>query len=240
MLLILILACVFSIVLSRILANKLVSRIETINKTASSIIESNNLDIRVDIKNKTDEIAKLADTFNKMIQSLKDSQTRFVESEKRAALLDLAAQVAHDIRSPLSALEMMVQDIHQIPEEKRIITRNAIDRIRDIANNLLYERQHTKNNQIAISACLLTSVIDSLVSEKRMQFRTKLNMHIEFTPSVKSYGLFSYINLHEFKRVLSNLINNAVEAMDYKGDVIISLEHDKNNAYDATLGVNSI
>lgn len=148
-----------------------------------------------------------------------EQSKKIADIETKTALGLMATQVAHDIRSPLSALEMIIQDISQIPEEKRIITRNAIGRIRDIANNLLRQRKKNQHNQITISACLLTSVIDSLISEKRMQFRSELNTTIEFTPSVESYGLFAKINLHEFKRVLSNLINNAVEATNYQGHV---------------------
>lgn len=170
---------------------------------------------------------ELSKTLMEREEIIREQSKKLAEVETKAALGLMAVQVAHDIRSPLSALQMIIQDISQIPEEKRIITRNAIGRIRDIANNLLYQHQ---NNQITISTCLLTSVIDSLISEKRMQFRSKLNANIEFIPSVESYGLFAYINSHEFKRVLSNLINNAVEAINYQGDVLVSLEHDINNA----------
>lgn len=94
----LLLACVVSVFLSKILANKLVRRIQEINKTASDIIRLNDLNIRVDTNNKADEISELARTFNKMIETLKSSQATLVESEKKAALLDLAASVAALLR----------------------------------------------------------------------------------------------------------------------------------------------
>lgn len=50
-------------------------------------------------------------------------------------------QVSHDIRSPLAALEMISGSINELPEEKRIIVRSAINRIRDIANSLLKENK---------------------------------------------------------------------------------------------------
>jgi len=71
---------------------------------------------------------------------------------------------------------------------------------------------------------LLSSVIDFAVAEKRMQFRGKCNINIEYSPGTESYGLFADINLIEFKRVLSNIINNAVEAIKEKGEVKIVLE----------------
>jgi len=151
------------------------------------------------------------------------------EHERSKALIQigqLSAQVAHDIRSPLAALEMIIPDLAHLPEEKRIIARNAIGRIRDIANNLLDQYCLEKHTQQITLSCLLTSIIDSLISEKRIQYRSKLNMQIEFTPGNESYGLFANINLAEFKRILSNLINNAVEALGNTGQVIITLEKD--------------
>lgn len=142
---------------------------------------------------------------------------------KEAALAKIASQVAHDIRSPLAALDSILSDLSQLPEEKRIITRNAIGRIRDIANNLLLQNRNEKEIPAEVRLSLLTSIIDTLVSEKRLQFRSELNIHIEFTPTVHSYGLFASVDVTEFKRVLSNLINNAVEALHHSGEVLIEL-----------------
>lgn len=50
---------------------------------------------------------------------------------------ELAAQVAHDIRSPLAALEVVSGDVAHLPQDNRILIRSAIGRIRDIANSLL-------------------------------------------------------------------------------------------------------
>lgn len=136
---------------------------------------------------------------------------------------DVATQVAHDIRSPLAALDSILQDLSQLPEEKRVITRNAIGRIRDIANNLLIQNRNEKEIPAEVKLCLLTSLIDTLVSEKRLQFRSELNVHIEFTPTICSYGLFAKVDVPEFKRVLSNLINNAVEALQKSGEVRVEL-----------------
>ena len=44
------------------------------------------------------------------------------------AMSDLASQVSHDIRSPLAALTMLMGNLSEIPEEKRIMARNAINR----------------------------------------------------------------------------------------------------------------
>ncbi|MBI4669796.1 MAG: HAMP domain-containing histidine kinase, partial [Elusimicrobia bacterium] len=152
------------------------------------------------------------------------------------ALLELSAQVAHDIRSPLAALDSVLKDVSQLPEEKRIIVRSATSRIRDIANDLIEKNREIKTTSrktAAPSAAsepatiqLLSSLIDPLITEKRLQFRSKIGIEIEGGLDASSYGLFAKIQPTEFKRVLSNLINNAVEALGEKGIVTVSLACD--------------
>ena len=47
-----------------------------------------------------------------------------------------ADQVAHDLRSPLAALELMLSCLDEVPEEKRTILRAAVSRIREITDAL--------------------------------------------------------------------------------------------------------
>ena len=144
-----------------------------------------------------------------------------VESANRIA--QIASQVSHDIRSPLAALKMALEEVENIPSDYRNMIRMSVQRINDIANNLLNDNKAKATqykSQLEIE--LLAPLIDSLVSEKRMNYRHKTNVQIESELS-KSYGLFANINSIELKRVLSNLINNSVEAMASSGKVIVSL-----------------
>lgn len=156
-----------------------------------------------------------------------------IEQEKNQIISKISAQVAHDIRSPLAALNMVVQQTAQLPEEKRIIIRSSVSRIRDIANNLLQ-----KNKEISATAKgqalqesteekpitqLLSSLIDPLITEKRMQFRSKIGIELDGRLDQASYGLFAKIQPTEFKRMISNLVNNSVEVLGEKGTVTVAL-----------------
>lgn len=146
----------------------------------------------------------------------------FLKLKQETNFVTHAQQVAHDIRSPLSALEMIITTLHELPEEKRIIIRNAANRIRDIANSLSNQKGKTNNkttetlieasSEESQTAILLLPTIESIVTEKRIQHRNQLNINIEFNQTHESYGLFANIQLNEFKRVISNLLNNAIES----------------------------
>lgn len=143
-------------------------------------------------------------------------------------------QVAHDIRSPLSALTMVTGSLRDIPEEKRVLIRHATQRINDIANDLLQKgspksgieqvgNSQSSNGPIVLNTEFMPVIVDVLISEKRMQFREYTNLEID-ADLKHSFGAFAKINATELKRVLSNLINNSVEAFDaHHGKVVIGV-----------------
>lgn len=154
--------------------------------------------------------------------------------EKAEALGNLASQVSHDIRSPLTALNMLVSSISNLPEEQRLILRGAAQRINDIANQLL---ANSRSQPPSPSTCkspnphgtpqaekiLVPTVVDLLVSEKRVQFRDKSSVRIEYD-SGGVYDAFVDFPQQELGRSLSNLINNSIEALPVEGgEVKVSL-----------------
>ncbi len=154
-----------------------------------------------------------------------------LENKRLESMNHLATQVAHDIRSPLAALENILNRLNNLPEPERILTRTAVNRIKDIANNLIERNRevtankpesrekHKVQTNEASTTFLLVSLVEPLLTEKRMQFRSKIDIDIDLQQDESSYGLFSRVQPSEFKRVLSNLINNSVEALDCKGRV---------------------
>ena len=108
--------------------------------------------------------------------------------------------------------------------------RHAVNRIRDIANNLLEKtRQQAKPSaggpESPLELYLLSCILDPVVTEKRLQFESRPGVHIDLELTPESYGLFARIQPVEFKRMLSNLVNNAVEALGESGSVNVGLLH---------------
>lgn len=141
---------------------------------------------------------------------------------------NIAEQVAHDIRSPLAAINTAVFDVKSISENKRIMIRNAAKRINDIANNLLSQSKSNLFDPLAGSENysnspeLIFVVLDNIVAEKRYEYY-QTNIIIKLHASDFSYNCFSNIHLSSFKRVLSNLINNSIDAINSNGSIIITL-----------------
>lgn len=157
------------------------------------------------------------------------------EKEREAKIGQIAAQVAHDIRSPLAALDMAVKIIETLPEAQRAIITGATNRIHDIANNLLNQYQRRFSDDSSTQAPeLVSSLLDSIISEKRAQYSEK-QIDFQLIVDENAYGTFANINAIELKRVISNVVNNSVESITGQGKVTISLNNSANKTLQITI-----
>ena len=139
----------------------------------------------------------------------------------------LATQVVHDIRSPLAALNTALKSLPQLPEQERIILRNAAQRINDIANNLLHQYKHKDNTtataERGLQDWLIVPIIEMIVTEKRLLLKGS-EIVIDTQINDTAYSAFAKVELTDIKRLLSNVINNAIEAFQSKaGKIIIAV-----------------
>ena len=137
------------------------------------------------------------------------------------ATADLAAQVAHDIRSPLAALGAAASGL-PLPDDQRTLIDGAIGRMQGIANDLLARyRAPAAMAEARPEICALAPLIEQLLAEKRLQHRDKASVRIEFAN--RTDGLKAAVNPKELQRIISNLVNNSVEAFPGAGTVSVSL-----------------
>ncbi|USN46750.1 MAG: HAMP domain-containing histidine kinase [Pseudobdellovibrionaceae bacterium] len=214
------LSFLLSLIFSRQLSMKLVENINVINSKVKEILDSGNLGLRLEMKG-NDEVSDLAENFDKMTESLERSQIKLLDSQKAQLLYELAKKVAHDIRSPLMALEIGLKDIDAIPEERRNLIKSANKRIHEIATDLL--RQHKKPNKEAVKGAapyaphIVSCLLMDIFREKQMEIGTNNSSLISLNISNDAYFLVATVGESEFKSLMSNLINNALESVKKKG-----------------------
>jgi len=165
---------------------------------------------------------------NKVQQEFHNLEVLQEKNKSQQELLNNATQVAHDIRSPLAALNTALKCLRGLSEEERILIRNATHRINDIANNLLVKYKIERkdiaetNEQKHLKAELVSSLLDHLISEKRVQMTEKsIDLILKFGNN--THSCFVNLELGKFKRVISNLINNASEAIESSGIIRVVL-----------------
>lgn len=171
------------------------------------------------------------------LQSIQTELLNLIEKSKeesqKEAFLTIATQVAHDIRSPLAAINTALFDLSSLQECKRVLIKSATKRINDIANNLLLHSKKYKNmfqNEVSLvnSSELVFTILQNIILEKNFEY-SKSNVQMELIISSDTYDNFANLNISLFQGVLSNLINNSMESIKDEGLIIISLHNSKNN-----------
>lgn len=161
-------------------------------------------------------------------------KTEFAHQEILNALIALTAQAAHDIRSPLSALSLITSCLDEVAPEKKEILKSATQKILKIANILIEEN---KKYQAKIKSCVNTVVFSEepfeyfelgnfmtiAIKEKQVEYQNVQNIKIEFQNMIATSHWVGLQSL-DFARVLSNLVNNAVESIMEKGTVSVQLK----------------
>jgi len=138
---------------------------------------------------------------------------RKLEARSRTeAVGRIAAQVAHDLRSPLAALEIAVES-----ENSQKLVRMTVDRIRKIIRDL-DEKKRPATHRVE-----LAPLAKSIVEEKKSQYRANEGLAIR---SELSPDLSASLDPVEFQRIVSNLIDNSVQALPRGGNVQVCLTHE--------------
>lgn len=156
---------------------------------------------------------------------------QYKEIETEAARTRMAEQVAHDLRSPVSALEMLITSLDEIAPEKYQAINGCLNRIKTMANSVLRRGPALKGTSSteAPSVCL-NVLLENILEEKRAQYQAnevELSLRL---PKGSNAPVFAQIREEELKRAVSNLLDNAVEAVPGPGKVVLSLATDGSKA----------
>ncbi len=102
---------VATVVLGLFLARGITSRI---GRLASAINEvaAGNLEVRVPVTG-SDELTDLSLVFNRMLGEMQESRARIEYLQRIGAWQDMARRLAHEIKNPLTPIQLAVQECHQ-------------------------------------------------------------------------------------------------------------------------------
>lgn len=148
-------------------------------------------------------------------------------SSNQKALAELAAQVAHDIRSPLGALKILASRFPHSETGYNKMVHSVIQRIEDIASKLLdkYRAAEPRSH----SAVNIWPLIENIISEKQIFF-SEQKICITLQQPYPATELFVFIDPKEFSAIISNLVNNSVESFgEGSGNIQVNVKREANN-----------
>lgn len=190
--------------------------------------------IRLGEHNKTidwirnDEIGQLVDQYNVMLKKLEDSTELLAQSEREGAWKEMAKQVAHEIKNPLTPMKLHLQHLQMsinrdddgIKEKVSNISRILIEQIDHLSKMAEEFSSFAKMPQAVLEECNLFDVVNSCIT----LFRSQNNLEIDFEYESENVPVF--IDKSQMQRVFTNILKNAHQAVDENESckILVTLE----------------
>jgi signal transduction histidine kinase len=174
-----------------------------------------------------DEIGKLVSEYNRMIDVVEKNAKALAQAEKESAWKEIAQQVAHEIKNPLTPMRLMTQ-MHALKAEDQ-----TKESIKEFSEGML--AQIDAMAQVAGDFSQLTNI--SSENRKNIDLRELLRECAAAYPNatllVPESGQYLVLaNQNQLLRVLNNLLNNAFEAIPRRRKPLVSfgIHEDDENA----------
>ena len=180
-----------------------------------------------------DELSGLIDEYNRMVEKLEDSKLQMIRLERESAWREMARQVAHDIKNPLTTMKLSMQQLERVSADpaqaalylKKAITRliEQIDSLAQIASEFsMFANLDIRQKHDLVINDVVESVFDLFSEQKEVQLQLDIQPNRFHINGDKNHLI----------RVFNNLIINAIQAIpsDRKGEIRVSLYQHKKQA----------
>ena len=173
---------------------------------------------------KDDEIGSLIKSYNEMLSKLSESRNLLAKTEREGAWREMAKQVAHEIKNPLTPIKLSVQHLQatsdfEAPEWKdkfkttmaMIIQQiESLDRIASEFSNFA-KIQQANFEEVVVSEAI--SDVVTLFADSPVAIKTHIS----------DSELRVFIDPDAFRRVLNNLVKNAKQSLSETNDPVINI-----------------
>ena len=213
------LAAIPGVLLARLTLRPIDRMVKTLNQ-----ITAENLKLKIHIPDTKDEVKRLADTFNDMIERLDrsfSSQQNFIQD------------ISYELKMPLIALredlELAIKKPYSKEEYDAIIHKGLeeIDKFSVVIDDLLVLAKFDNSQMpLEIKKVNLNEIIGGAVREMKVYAAEKdiaLSSFLQDTIMLDGDEV-------QFKRIFVNLLDNAIKYTNRKGKIIVSVHKDKNFA----------
>ena len=193
---------------------------------ATRRIASGDLDARVAAES-TDELGRLVRDFNSMAADLIRQRGELERSKRLEAWAEVARQVAHDIKNPLTPIQLAAEHARRVNLDRGEPLSPALDRcVTTILGQVTLLRQIASEfSSFASSptAKLERTSLPALVDAVLEPYRTGLGGRVEIAVNVAAGLPDVLVDRRLVNRALTNIVENALHAMSDRGTLRVDV-----------------
>ena len=204
---------VVTIVLAYFISRFVTRSIETIRVKIgqTGLLKKNE---KIYLNNATKEIDSLVNSYNKMIDDLEDSAERLAKTEREQAWQEMAKQVAHEIKNPLTPMRLTVQSFQK---NSGLKSEDEKLKLNDFCE-ILIEQIDTMSN-VATSFSDFATLPKTQLEKTDIVEATKKVVEIfeqnNITLETSNENIFVKLDKEQWIRVMTNLIKNSIQSIPY-------------------------
>ena len=216
-----------------IIARRTTRRVAVLAGATRKVAEGD-LETRVQ-QTSRDELGDLARSFNEMVSQIRESRERITYLEKIGAWQEIARRLAHEIKNPLTPIQLAVQQVHRkydgdderfsrMLDDARDIVTEEVDGLRRLVQAF---SAFAKLPNVQPEPVEINSLMDDFL-KSRSELQQTANLR--WSPAEPSVEV--QVDRMLIKNVLFNLVENAVHAAEESGtldqlEVVIDTELDR-------------
>ncbi len=167
------------------------------------------------IYKREDEISSLVDAYNRMVKVLSESTVQLAQAERDKAWSQMARQVAHEIKNPLTPIKLQIQRLIRMKENNNPAWEERFDEVTAVVLEHIEILSETANEFSTFAKLYIEEPVlfdlDKILKEQITMFDNKDNIVISYLGMENSMIMGPKPQLI---RVFVNLINNAVQAVE--------------------------
>ena len=218
-----------AILLAYFLSSYITRSIQTISQKIKET-RLNKRNEKITLNSASSEINSLIESYNNMIDQLEESAVKLAKSEREQAWREMAKQVAHEIKNPLTPMRLSVQSFER---RFNIEDPNITKKVAEYSETLI--------QQIDVMSSIASAFSD--FAKMPTQRREKLNVievikhsldiftedYIYYLP--QETELFANLDKTQLIRILTNLVKNATQAIkenEQNPKIEVKVSSDKN------------
>lgn len=221
-----------SILLGIIFSDFIVSPIQRISKSLKNIATPLGLQTISYFSN--DEIGELVKNYNTLVFQLQEALEQLKKEQQEKAWKLMAQQVAHDIKNSLTPLLLNIEFLmkqNNLDASSQVILKSTLQQIQLLSKIAEDFSEFAQDFNVKVERVNLSFLIDEILKH----YSGFDNVKFSFNKSGEVIEVNT--DAHLLKRVLMNLINNSLDAIQENGKIVITL-NELGNAYEISVSDN--
>lgn len=180
-----------------------------------------------------DEISVLVNEYNKMVKKLEESAIALAQSEREGAWREMARQVAHEIKNPLTPMKLSIQYLQRaidggannVKELSQNVAKTLVEQIDQLSKIAGDFSQFANISNVRLEEFDLSEMLSSLLN----LYHTNSSVKVKLEKEEGDYRLKA--DKIQINRLFTNLLKNAIEATEENTKAIIEVKQEMANGF---------